>query len=62
MGASYHFSDRFSGQVGVLYQHFSNAGQLIQTESEPLWTTGRIYIFILKDVPATVNLPSEIFW
>jgi len=27
MGVSYHFSDRFSGQVGVLYQHFSNAGQ-----------------------------------
>ncbi len=27
LGVSYQFSDRFSGQVGVLYQHFSNAGQ-----------------------------------
>ena len=26
-GLSYQFSDRFSGQLGVLYQHFSNAGQ-----------------------------------
>ncbi len=26
LGVSYQFSDRFSGQVGVLYQHFSNAG------------------------------------
>jgi opacity protein-like surface antigen len=25
-GVSYRFSDRFSGQVGLLYQHFSNAG------------------------------------
>src|SRR4030095_6492299 len=25
-GVSYQFSDRFSGQVGLLYQHFSNAG------------------------------------
>src|SRR5438094_7130153 len=24
-GVSYQFSDRFSGQVGLLYQHFSNA-------------------------------------
>jgi hypothetical protein len=27
LGVSYQFSNRFSGQVGVLYQHFSNAGQ-----------------------------------
>ena len=27
VGVSYKFSDRFSGQIGVLYQHFSNAGQ-----------------------------------
>jgi len=27
LGVSCQFSDRFSGQVGVLYQHFSNAGQ-----------------------------------
>jgi Lipid A 3-O-deacylase (PagL) len=27
LGISYQFSDRFSGQVGLLYQHFSNAGQ-----------------------------------
>jgi hypothetical protein len=27
LGVSYQFSDRFSGQVGLLYQHFSNAGQ-----------------------------------
>jgi hypothetical protein len=27
LGVSYQFSDRFSGQIGVLYQHFSNAGQ-----------------------------------
>jgi len=26
-GVSYKFSDRFSGQVGVLYQHLSNGGQ-----------------------------------
>jgi len=26
-GLSYQFSDRFSGQLGVLYQHLSNAGQ-----------------------------------
>jgi Lipid A 3-O-deacylase (PagL) len=26
LGVSYQFSNRFSGQVGVLYQHFSNAG------------------------------------
>ena len=25
-GVSYQFSDHFSGQVGLLYQHFSNAG------------------------------------
>ena len=25
-GASYRFSDRFSGQAALLYQHFSNAG------------------------------------
>ncbi len=27
VGLSYQFSDRFSGQLGVLYQHLSNAGQ-----------------------------------
>jgi lipid A 3-O-deacylase len=27
LGVSYQFSNRFSGQVGVLYQHFSNGGQ-----------------------------------
>ena len=27
VGVSYQFSDRCSGQVGFLYQHFSNAGQ-----------------------------------
>jgi hypothetical protein len=32
LGISYQFSDRFSGQVGLLYQHFSNAGQ---TEPNP---------------------------
>ena len=26
-GVSYKFNDRFSGQLGVLYQHLSNAGQ-----------------------------------
>ena len=26
-GVSYKFSDRFSGQLGVLYQHLSNGGQ-----------------------------------
>jgi hypothetical protein len=26
-GLSYQFSDRFGGQLGVLYQHLSNAGQ-----------------------------------
>jgi lipid A 3-O-deacylase len=26
VGVSYQFSDRFSGQAGLLYQHFSNAG------------------------------------
>jgi len=27
LGVSYQFSNRFRGEVGVLYQHFSNAGQ-----------------------------------